>query len=248
MNKLPLISIIIATYNAEKTLENALRSVKNQSFQNWECIIVDGASQDNTIQIVEKYADMDSRFHWISEPDKGIYDAFNKGWKISKGEWIYYLGADDELLPDGLLNLICNLDLLKYDVVYGKVKRIFLDGSSTESNAVGHQSLPYKMLACHQAIITRRSLIESLGGFDTDFKIIADKEFYVRTHLKGNTRYVMNNVFVAKFAVGGASSIDMGRIKEEYQLGKKHQLGLYFILFQITRVFWFTIKERLRIK
>ena len=80
-----MVSIIIATYNSGKTLRRALDSVLNQSYQDWECIVVDGASKDNTIGIVKEYVKKDSRFRYISEPDHGIYDAFNKGWKMAKG-------------------------------------------------------------------------------------------------------------------------------------------------------------------
>ena len=77
---MPLVTIIIATYNSSATLREALSSVLNQSFQGWECIIVDGASKDNTIEIMEEYCEKDARFRYVSEPDNGIYDAFNKGW------------------------------------------------------------------------------------------------------------------------------------------------------------------------
>lgn len=96
-----MVSIIIATYNSEKTLRRALDSVLNQSYQDWECIVVDGASKDNTIGIVKEYVKKDSRFRYISEPDHGIYDAFNKGWKMAKGEWVMYLGSDDRLTTNG---------------------------------------------------------------------------------------------------------------------------------------------------
>ena len=79
-----MVSIIVATYNSDKTLRQALDSVLNQSYQDWECIVVDGASKDSTIDIVKEYVSKDSRFRYISEPDNGIYDAFNKGWKMAK--------------------------------------------------------------------------------------------------------------------------------------------------------------------
>lgn len=75
------ISIIIATFNAAKTLRKALDSVLNQTYKDWECIIVDGASKDNTISIVKEYVQKDTRFRYISEPDKGIFDAYNKDGK-----------------------------------------------------------------------------------------------------------------------------------------------------------------------
>ena len=81
----PDVSIIIATFNAGKTLKVALTSVLNQTFQSWECVIVDGGSKDNTVEIIREYELKDNRFRHISEPDNGIYDAFNKGWRMAKG-------------------------------------------------------------------------------------------------------------------------------------------------------------------
>ena len=118
--KNPKVSIIIATFNAAKTLSIAMNSVMKQTFQDWECIIVDGASKDNTVEIVKSYVNRDSRFRYISEPDKGIYDAFNKGWKMAKGEWIYYLGADDEVLPNAFIELFKS-DMSLFEVIYGDI-------------------------------------------------------------------------------------------------------------------------------
>ena len=100
-----MISIIIATFNSSRTLAKALESVLEQNFNDWECIIVDGKSTDNTLDIIKEFELKDSRFSHVSEKDNGIYDAFNKGWKMAKGEWIYYLGSDDYLTGDGLKKL-----------------------------------------------------------------------------------------------------------------------------------------------
>ena len=99
MGYYPLVSVIIATYNAGKYLRRALDSVYSQSYTNVECIVVDGCWKDNTLDIVREY--VCKNIVYISEQDLGIYDALNKGVLIAKGEWIYVLGADDELLPDG---------------------------------------------------------------------------------------------------------------------------------------------------
>ncbi|MEO3536365.1 glycosyltransferase, partial [Phocaeicola vulgatus] len=116
----PKVSIIIAAYNAGPTIEKALCSVEKQSFQDWECLIIDGMSQDDTIQKVKYFADKDNRFRVFSEPDKGVFDAFNKGWQKAQGEWIYYLGSDDELLPDGIKSLMEYADGV--DLVYGGIR------------------------------------------------------------------------------------------------------------------------------
>ena len=92
------LSIIVASYNSGKTIQKALESILMQTFQEWECIIVDGVSMDNTLEIIKQYVLKDNRFRYVSEPDNGIYDAFNKGWMMAKGEWIHYLGSDDYLL------------------------------------------------------------------------------------------------------------------------------------------------------
>ena len=96
------ISIVIATYNAENYIKKALSSVLAQKYLNWECLIIDGASKDKTISIIEEFEKRDSRIRHISEKDKGIHDAFNKGWKNAVGEWVYYLGSDDALTYEGI--------------------------------------------------------------------------------------------------------------------------------------------------
>ena len=91
--------VLLASYNGEKYLRDQLDSLINQTYPNWECLVIDGGSKDNTIDILKLYKQKESRVDFISEPDNGIYDAFNKGWKKAKGEWILYLGADDFLFP-----------------------------------------------------------------------------------------------------------------------------------------------------
>ena len=153
-----MVSIIIATYNSEKTLKRALDSVLNQSFQDWECIVVDGASIDNTIEIVKEYVKKDSRFRYISEPDHGIYDAFNKGWKMAKGEWVMYLGSDDEYTKEGIKALMNNSD--GADVVYGDT--YFREFNNDKIRF--QQSSPVKMggFCCHQSLAMKREIIRKI--------------------------------------------------------------------------------------
>lgn len=212
------VSIIIATFNGGKTLSRALDSVKTQSFQNWECIVVDGASNDDTIDIIKEYQLADNRFRFISEPDNGIYDAFNKGWKLAKGEWIYYLGADDMLEKDGLNNLLKepnDVDAIYGDVmcVYSKSKQEYCISPETEKIK--------KQMMSHQSMIMRRSLIQSVGGFDTQYKICADIDI-VQKAIKAGATFMYKNVLVAFFYVGGISSTGMKNLKEAYLIRKKY--------------------------
>ncbi len=239
-----MISIIIATFNSEKTISKALESIINQTYEEWECIIIDGSSKDNTVNIIKEFSGKDKRIHYISEPDKGIYDAFNKGWKLAKGEWIYYLGSDDLLLPNGLENLIKGIETDTYDVIYGNVICKDETGKRMKSKTCGHKALPNKMLACHQGIITKKTLIEKLNGFDINLKASADKDLFIRSTLKHEkTNFLYRNTDVAIFTLGGASTINMEKFKEDLQIYKKNHLPLSFIIYQFTRNFWLYIKK-----
>lgn len=210
----PKVSIIIATFNAAKTLSIAMDSVMNQTFQDWECIIVDGASKDNTIDIVKSYVERDSRFRYISEPDKGIYDAFNKGWKMSKGEWIYYLGSDDEILPNGFKELMSkdtsNIEMITGDVYVRFDKDRFKPRFS------------YGINCSHQGVCVLRDTLEKLNGFDLKYKILADKDFLIRFE---NAGYRVKNerIFIALFSLGGISQSFYGtcmKAKENWSIYK----------------------------
>ena len=167
------VSIIIATYNAVKTLHVALNSVQNQNFLDWECIIVDGASKDGTIEVVKYFSEKDSRYRWVSEPDGGVYDAFNKGWRMAKGEWVYYLGADDELLPNTFKSIF-EKQIEDCDVIYGN----YLTNSQGKVEIIKPHSNPSflrKNNTSHQAVIMRRKVIEDLKGFDERYNLCASE-------------------------------------------------------------------------
>jgi glycosyltransferase involved in cell wall biosynthesis len=217
---MPRLSIIIATYNSGKTLRNALESVHVQTFQDWECIIVDGASKDNTLQIVEEYEKLDVRFRHISEPDKGVYDAFNKGWRLAKGEWIHYLGDDDHLTDDGLATLLCAPDLDKFEVVSGHCYMEKIDGTIKANYSHG-------FFGCHQGKLTRRSTLERFDGFKMCYPILADKDLMLRMERAG-VKILNVDAFVAFFAMNGMSQKLkglLGRAKEFYEVHKDNHIS-----------------------
>ena len=213
---MPKVSIIIPTYNSGKTVKNALESVYRQSFQDWECIIVDGASKDNTINIVKEYSDKDARFRYISEKDHGIYDAFNKGWRLAEGDWIHYLGSDDSLTVDGLEKVAAELDD-KFAVVTGDVFLKRANGTLREQEHHG-------MFGCHQGVLMQRKVFEEMQGFDEQYRIIADYELLVRVKKAG---YDAKNVraVIAVFSIGGESqklSSQWEKMWERYRINKKY--------------------------
>ena len=203
------VSIIIATYNSGKTLRAALRSVVEQIYQDWECIIVDGASSDDTLSIIEEYESLDNRIRHISEPDNGIYDAFNKGWKLANGEWIHYLGSDDKLTKDSFCEMMSSNNI-EYSVISGAVFVEKIDGS-------------IKLLkSCewdggHQGKLTRKKILEKYGGFDEQFQIVADYDLYTRLKKSGEKIKNFGGV-VAYFASTGISQSFKTFLKKQKEI------------------------------
>lgn len=226
----PLISIIIATYNAEKTLHDALESVLNQSFQDWECIIVDGASKDSTIEIVKEYMKEDSRFRYISEPDNGIYDAFNKGWKMAKGKWVYYLGSDDFLIKDGLYHILLNEGCA--DVLYGDII-LNMNGRQKYLKSISTDLIGRKMMS-HQCILMQRKHLSELNGFNTEYRICADFDLVQRLKLNGFTFYHISTP-VAIFNCDGVSGQDYKKtLMEAYRIHIMYKtLNRWTLMFKI---------------
>lgn len=220
----PSVSIIIATFNSEKTLKKALDSVKNQEFDDWECIIVDGGSKDNTLNIVKEFSDIDSRFRYISEPDRGIYDAFNKGWKMANGIWVLYLGSDDFLFRDGLKKLI--EFSTNTDIVYGDCELRFENGRKKIRGNYPLSYIDHCLPACHQSFIMKKRIIEELNGFDLEYKIYGDFDLIQRAYIK-KFKFKSIDSIICSFYVGGASTDNLSAQKERYKIMKKNKLCKY---------------------
>lgn len=195
----PKLSIIIATYNCQENIKNSLSHISNQKYEDWECIIVDGLSEDSTIDIVARCIEKDSRIRYISEKDNGIYDAFNKGWKLAKGTWIYYIGSDDIITDDGLYALMkCAGEVgSNVGMINGGVIRISQDGMKKII-------MSERFVGSHQGMIMRRDAIKELNGFNEDYKVIADYDLFIR--MKNSHWDVFNtDAIVAYFSAGGTS-------------------------------------------
>lgn len=219
-----LITIIIPTYNSERTVRAALESVHSQTFQEWECVVVDGASKDDTITIVKEFCKIDNRFRYISEKDHGIYDAFNKGWKMAKSPWVHYLGSDDRLTKTGFKELF--EQPLNADLIGGGVYLV-RDGEKDKlqfTNGIG---------GCHQGFITKRTVIERLNGFDERYKIFADKDLLIRIE-KAGYKVFNYRIPLAYFYIGGVSqslkSLKTITIERYYSYKRNHYVNFPFII------------------
>lgn len=244
-----MISIIVATYNSCNKLENALNSIINQNYKDWECIIVDGASTDGTIDIIKDYCSKDVRFRYISEKDNGIYDALNKGCKLAKGEWTYVLGSDDELTIDGLANLL-KYDDGTNDVIYGNVYLKSRQGIIKKFISKSVDKLSYVMICSHQAVIIKKSVIDKLGGYKIIYPIRADFDLLQRAYLC-NYKFKYSNIFVAYFLEDGISSnAKISTHIERYYIcknNKSSKVPMLWYLYQEVRFFAGRIRNKLSI-
>ena len=204
----PLISIIIPTYNSENTLQSCLESITKQSFISWEVILVDGQSDDNTLNIIRELANKFSSITYISEKDEGIYDAMNKGIQLAKGEWMYFLGSDDTLYNDRVLSEI-NENIIKTSAkaVYGNVimrgSNKWVQDGYVHAGEFDLQKLLYQNI-CHQAIFYHKSLFSTIGIYNLKYPVFADYDFNLRSFAKYQFNYI--DVAIANFNVGGHST------------------------------------------
>lgn len=202
MNQTPLISIITISYNSCHTIEDTLLSVINQSYPNIEYIIIDGGSTDGTTNIIKRYENKIS--YWVSELDKGIYYAMNKGIAVATGEWINFINCGDffyhkDVIADVFKDCISD----SYSLIHGNTIFRYHDHTEMEAN---RQYGNYRFMpACHQSIFSRTCHMKQFM-FDTNYKISADFDFFYKLY-HTNHQYLYKDVIVAVFdAVGGVSS------------------------------------------
>ncbi len=199
--KKPLVSIITVVFNGERTLEATIRSVESQTLADREYIVVDGGSKDATVSILKRHTDTVTR--WISEPDKGIYDAMNKGIRMAEGEWLYFLGSDDcfenaAVLADIFSGSVPDVDLLYGDVISPSYRGRY-DGEFTRDKLLGRN-------ISHQAAFYRKRIFDRLGEYDLRFRTHADWDFNLRCFGDPAFRAHYTGVLVASFGADGASA------------------------------------------
>ena len=209
------ISIVTVVYNGEKTIRKTIESVLCQEFKDYEYIIVDGLSNDNTVNIAKEYKEcFEGRLRIYSEKDKGIYDAMNKGIKLAKGDYVWLVNADDWIEPDaleqiysfhitelkkkhsiiaGCMNLVC---ADTHNIV--KIGRASIEGYKKASNRL-------TMGVCHPATIIPKSVYESVGLYDDRYYISADMDFVLRCYRK-KAPISFLNVVLTNMMDGGISN------------------------------------------
>lgn len=206
----PKITIITPTFNAAANIETVLQNIANQTYKNIEHLIVDGASTDKTTEIVKKYQEKYLHIKLLSERDFGIYDAMNKGIQIASGDWIYFLGSDDRLIDNNVLESISKIiSTNNIDVIYGDVY-------STRFNGRYNGRFTNKKLLsqniCHQSIFFKKSIFKITGLFNLTYKSQADWDHNFKWFLSPQIKNVYVDIVIAEYADGGYSSMNFDAI------------------------------------
>ncbi len=197
-------SIIIPTFNSGGQLQECLDSIRIQQFKNYEVLIIDGLSVDDTIGIVEKNKFIIENLFYVSERDNGIYDAMNKGIEASKGEWIYFLGSDDMIADENVLGEVFEVISKNMpDILYGNVRL----GNSREiyGGEFGNERI-FEMNIPHQAIFFRRRVFNVVGMFDLEYKSNADWAHNFLWFFNSSLRKIYLNLTIANYSETGLSS------------------------------------------
>jgi len=216
------ISIITVVYNNKKTIQDAIDSIVNQTYQNIEHIIIDGASTDGTIEIIQNYGDKITKF--ISEPDKGIYDAMNKGIALATGDVVGILNSDDFYIDDHVIEKVVNIfqeqevDSLFADLIFVKPHNLDKTIRYYDSSKFNPSKFAYGWMPAHPTFFVKRNIYKKYGVFKTDYKIAADYELLVRFLEKYKISYYYLRLPIIKMRIGGVST---SGIKSNYILNKE---------------------------
>lgn len=219
----PKISIVTITYNSEATLEETILSVTGQGYDNLEYVIIDGGSKDGTLDIVEKYRDRIAVV--VSEPDKGISDAFNKGIRKASGEIIGIINSDDILLP-GALAKIAEAYNPKTDVYSGLM---YYWNDKTDEKILYRPDLTFDKLklqysVTHQSRFIRKDAYERFGLFQVEMRYMMDIDLLCRFYKKGAV-FQLVDAPLAMFRSGGTTNDTIYKKKEDYRMFVKNYGG-----------------------
>ena len=238
------ISIITISYNAEVTIEKTLKSIKSQSYDNIEHIIVDGGSKDNTLEICNSYPHVSKI---ISESDRGVYDAFNKGLKIATGDIIGFLNADDVFFSENSVQEIVNaFSNNETDIVYGNLDYVNQEGKVIRnwiSKRYEKGLIKKAWMPAHPTFYCKKEVYDRLGGYNDSFKIAGDFELCLRFLEINNIPSFYLNKKIVKMLVGGISNSGLKSkltiFKEELRAFKINNISVnpfLFFLYKLKKI------------
>lgn len=228
----PLISIVTVVFNDVLNIEKTIQSVVEQTYRNIEYIIIDGGSSDGTVEIIKKYQD---KIHfWISEPDRGIYDAMNKAIDAARGEWINFMNSGDYFKSPDVVTFFSNTTF-NADIVFGDALIQYPD-FQVIWNKLQLSEMWKRMPFCHQASFSRTSLMKN-QKFDTRYRLSSDFKFIYHCYLQGvKFQYIDHVICMFDFKVGASIRSQSASLKErkEIVLAESPSLKKWFYYLYLT--------------
>lgn len=228
------VSIITATYNSAKTLEACMDSVLNQTYKDIEYIIIDGNSNDGTIELIKSKAATHSQIVWKSERDKGIYDALNKGIDKASGDVVGFVHSDDFFADNSIIEKIVKaFETEPVDGVYGNLHYVSFENPKVivrnwVSQPFNKNLLNRGWMPAHPTLFLKKSLYGANGSFDLSYKIAADYDFILRVFTNSDYRFCYLPETVTKMRVGGVSNRSIKNLvqktKEDFRAAKTNRL------------------------
>jgi len=219
----PKVSIIIPVLNQKQLLEKAIESILNQNFTNYEIIIIDGESEDGTLDVIRKYKNKIA--YWESSEDKSVYEAMNKAIAKTNGDWLYFLGADD-CLTDNIFSNIFSNNLDGFEIIFGNIKyqdnTAFKGGFSNKlflKNSIHHQGALY-----HKRCFYGRS-------FNTSYSILADYDLNIQLFLEQKKALYFNTDFAICGNTGISKRKGWAHYKEEFLIKKEKLNAVQFVAY-----------------
>ena len=197
------ISIITVCYNSEKTIKDTVESILKQTYKDFEYLIIDGKSNDNTINIINSYND--PRIKLISEKDNGIYDAMNKGIKLASGDIIATLNSDDILANENIFKTVVDNFDKDIDIIYANIKYYNEDFTKVIRNFISGQKHNDYFCPAHPSMYIKKEVFNKIGTYNLKYKIAADFDFMVRCNIN-NIRYKYIDEYFVYMRYGGTSN------------------------------------------
>lgn len=229
------LSIITVNLNNKVGLQKTIDSVIFQTFKDFEWIVIDGGSTDGSKELIEKYSDYIS--YWVSEPDKGIYNAMNKGIRVAKGEYLQFLNSGDYYVNKEVLVEFFST-LYSHDILFGNTLAS-KDGNLRRINYQNDYLTCYRLVKGtinHQAAFIKRQLFNDYGLYDESLKIVSDWKFFFESIVvhKCSVKHINNDVVI--YDSSGISSTNSNLLKQERTIVLKQLLPEYVVDDYISRL------------